>query len=321
MTNNPIDTYIAGLHRGFTIAQTRATAQTSEGMQGGRIAYMVWTSAIAALHDEIAKLRDGHTTVPGQPEHTPSPYRAGVPLISSLVADAVESVLKERAGIGYKDITPELVAMLSHAIGQRAHAWIVQYNLHRPTEELPRTFGDVDRAMAPKGKRVPPAPTTMPGEVRAKAYAVLMTDAGRILGASVFSESNPTQRIGPDTTSVVLFEVTGESSGDAIDKAQRDLTHAKWAWCGEVKTDGAGRIYRDARGYALARIEQIAELLPTGDEERALRVGAEELMRCAYKRADMYKADPKNATVSHRELELRAIVATILCELEGYVSK
>lgn len=303
---NPIDTYIAGLHAGFKIAQTHATAHTAEGMQGSRIAYMAWGVAQDMLRHELDKLREG-LGVPPEPEH-PGDIAIGSrrPLISSLVADAVESVLNEKT---VRD-RGSLGATFAHEVGQRAHAWIVQYDLHRPTD-LPRTFGDVDRAMTRR--------RTM--AIGRTAYAVLMTDAGRILGASVFSESNPTQRIGPDTTSAVLFEVTGENSGDAIDKAQKDLTHAKWAWCGEVKTDASGRVYRDARGYALARIEQIAELLPTGDEERALRVGAEELMRCAYKRADMYKADPKNATVSHRELELRAVVATILCELEGYVSK
>lgn len=308
---HPIDTYIAGIHRGFTIAQTRATAHNAEGMQGGRIAYMDWGAAADALRDEIRKLRDGHATPTDQPSH-PGDIAIGTrrPLISSLVADAVKSVLEEQSRSQSKPIMPELVSVLAHEIGQRAHAWIVQYNLHRPTEELMQTFGDFDRAMKRR---------TM--AIGRTAYAVLMTDAGRILGATVFSEPNPTQRIGPETTSAVLFEVTGESSGDAIEQAQKQLTHHKWAWCGEVKTEASGRIYRDARGYALARIEQIAELLPTGDQERALLVGAEELMRCANKRADMYKQDPKNASVPHRELELRAVVATILCELEGYVSK
>ncbi len=85
----------------------------------------------------------------------------------------------------------------------------------------------------------------------------------------------------------------------------------------------AFRARRAGVPFEQARAARIAELddTPSELEEDALETGAKELLRCAGTRFDAYKADPRNACVSHYELELRAIVATMLAELEGYVPK
>lgn len=180
-----------------------------------------------------------------------------------------------------------------------------------------QTFGDVDAA-----HKIIKATDAHELVRRRTAYAVLTARDERITGVGVFGEPTPTGRIAADCTSVVLFERTGKDYAEAQQAAFEELKNARWSWTGVLTSDGLGRYYRDARGFVLTRLpDPHAEFKATGDEERALATGAEELMRVARKRLEAYKQDTKNASVQHRELELRAVMATILCELEAYVTK
>jgi len=67
-----------------------------------------------------------------------APPKAGAPMISALVSDAVKEVINERG----LPLDGEKLDAFSHEIGQRSHAWIVGYRLHNPrkaSDDVPQT--------------------------------------------------------------------------------------------------------------------------------------------------------------------------------------
>lgn len=72
-------------------------------------------------------------------------------------------------------------------------------------------------------------------EVKSTAYCVAYIDksTGTVLGASMFSEPNPTVMGNHHT--FVLFEMSGDDYGDAQEKAFQHLQHKHYDWLGAVQ--------------------------------------------------------------------------------------